>query len=101
MVGCEHDPARRGHDVEGAVPDTRHGLAVAYLIVDLEPLLTSALVRRLQQDRREVEADNGSTRSGRALGNGAGAAGEVEESLPGLRVEARDHELVDVASACR
>src|SRR3954468_5498791 len=71
-------------------------LAVADAVLDLEAALGCPLLRRLDQARGEVDADDGRARRGQQLRDTAAAAAEVEHTLAGARRERIGDRLVQI-----
>ena len=98
--GANITPQVRRHDVEARVV-VRHRLGVSDLELDGDTLLRGSLTRCVDQDGRDVLADDvGAARSGEDRDR-ARAGGGVEHSLARLRVDSLDHEVVDVPDRVR
>jgi hypothetical protein len=92
----EHHAARRGHDVEARIR-VRHRLGVSDFELHLYALLRGPLTGGVDEHGREILADDVSTPLCGENRDGARARGRVERLLAGLRIDALDDELVDVA----
>ena len=101
VVGRKHDPACRGHDVEGAILDSVELLAIAHAIIDLEPFRLRACLRLFQQRGSEIKTRHLRARARRSFRHRAGSTGKIEPAFSRSRLQRLHHPFMNIRDRFR